>query len=142
MPTIQQTDQVHIQAAHLYAELSKSKKLKVGAVLVTEHGVMIPGYNGDYSGGPNIIEDWNEESESYVTRPTTIHAELNCILKAAKEGVSVQGSTVYITHSPCAQCASMLLTAGVNRVVYSTAYRDTEGTELLINHNVEVECLS
>ena len=131
-------DALYMKFANAMAEISKSERLKVGAVLVTKNGVVLTGVNGLPKQLGNELEEkqynpdelrfspeynlMDEEGLDYklTTKQTVIHAELNCLLKAAKEGVSVVKSTVYITHSPCQQCASMLISAGVKHVVYET----------------------
>lgn len=131
--TLSQSDTIYLATACHLATLSKAERKKVGAILLTTQGTLIPGVNGQPSGGSNICED----SEG-LTKPTTIHAELNCIIRAAKEGISTEGSTVYVSLSPCLSCASMLVQAGVKRVVYAEDYRCTLGVEFLKGHGVEV----
>jgi dCMP deaminase len=128
-------DDVYMATAFLHATKSKAKRAQVGAVIVTKTGVIIPGYNGQPAGGSNECED----PETGLTKASTIHAELNCVLKAAKEGISVQGATVYVTLSPCQACAAMLTQAGITKVLYMSRYRDTSGIEFLNNHGVECE---
>lgn len=136
-------DDVYMGTAILHSRLSKAKRAQVGAVLVTNHGVTLTGFNGTPSGLPNDCED--EELDTYgrikrlTTKPEVIHAELNCIMKAAREGVSCIGATVYVTLSPCVQCSAMLIQAGVKRVVYHQLYRDVAGINLLQQANVLVQ---
>lgn len=136
-------DDVYMGTAILHSRLSKAKRAQVGAVLVTSHGVTLTGYNGTPSGLPNECE--NEELDTYgrvkrlTTKPEVIHAELNCIMKAAREGVSCIGATVYVTLSPCVQCSAMLIQAGVKRVVYHQLYRDVAGINLLQQANILVQ---
>jgi len=91
----------------------------------------------------DIYESWpyRDDRGRYrlITKSQTIHAELSCILKAAKEGVSVVGSTLYVSLSPCIACSEMIAAAGVSRVVYKEAYRLTDGIENLRKLNLEVE---
>lgn len=117
---------LYLGVANNFAKLSKANRKKVGAVLVTKSGVMLGGYNGTPSGCDNDCEDENGNTKSSV-----IHAELNCILKAAREGVSVIDSICYTTLAPCIQCSAMLLQAGVKEVHYVEDYRDSSGIELL-----------
>jgi dCMP deaminase len=133
MPTKQQTDTLYMQVAEGHAKLSKAKRKKVGACLVTANGTILGGVNGTPRGMSNVCE------ENGITKPEVIHAELNCILKAAREGVSCVGATMYVTLSPCLQCAAMLVQAGVSRVLYREQYRDTKGIDLLWDAGVEVE---
>lgn len=126
MPSQIELDRTYMGVANLHAQLSKAERKKVGACLVTRTGIIIPGYNGNPAGMSNVCED-----EFNLTLPSVIHAELNCILKAAKEGVSCENATIYITLSPCEQCAAMLVQAGVKTVVYSETYRSQNGLSLL-----------
>ena len=126
-------DDTYLGIAALVAKHSKAKRKQVGAVLVTVNGVMLPGYNGTFSGADNACED-----DDGVTLPTVLHAELNCLLKAAKEGVSVKDSTMYVTLSPCERCAAMLVQSGIKRLVYGEQYRESAGIELMRNAGVEV----
>ncbi len=116
---------MHMDIAVSMAKYSKATRAKVGAVLVTSNGVVLPSYNGTPVGTDNSCE------EDGVTKPTTIHAELNCVLKAAREGVSILGCTIYTTLSPCMACAAMLLQSGVRCVVYLDEYRDVSPLEYL-----------
>lgn len=135
-------DDVYMGTAILHSRLSKAKRAQVGAVLVTSHGVTLTGYNGTPTGLPNDCETFetvHDNKPVYVTKPEVIHAELNCIMKAAREGVSCIGATVYVTLSPCVQCSAMLIQAGVKRVVYHQLYRDVAGIALLQEAGVMVQ---
>lgn len=126
-----------MQSAVSHSKLSKAIRAKVGATLVTNHGVMLSGYNGTPSRLDNVCE--YVTPEGFVTKPEVIHAEVNAVLKAAKEGVSCYGSTVYVTLAPCVSCSAMLINAGISRLVYKQKYRDMQGVNLLINAGVIVE---
>lgn len=128
----------YMQIALLYASQSKAVRKKVGAVLVTAHGVLVPGYNGTVSGSDNRCE-YCEVDGSLVTKPGVLHAELNCILKCSKEGISTMKSTLYCTLSPCEECAAMIAAAGIQRVVFLEKYRNDAGIKALQGYNVEVE---
>lgn len=128
-------DSTYMGHAFGQAKLSRSKRSKVGAVLVTSYGIIIPGYNGTPAGTSNEMEDVLEDG-TLVTKPNVLHAELNCILKAAKQGVSINGATVYVTLSPCVQCSAMMIQAGIRRLVYSQEYRITDGIQLLTSSGV------
>lgn len=137
MPTKKETDGLYMNIALGYARLSKAKRKQVGACLVTNAGVILGGANGTASGTDNTCEDLiNGE---LVTRKNVIHSELNCVLKAAKEGVSCVDSTIYVSLSPCDHCSAMLINAGVKRVVYLEEYRELFGVELLKSAGVAVE---
>ena len=130
MPTQQQLDEVYLGTALLHSKLSKARRKAVGAVLVTKAGVTLTGYNGSAVGTDNNLED-EEPDGTLVTRISTLHSELNCILKAAKEGVSVEGATMYITLSPCLHCSAMMIQAGIKECCFIETYRDTSGLDLL-----------
>jgi len=138
-------DSTYMGTALLHSKLSKATRAKVGAVLVTSQGVTLTGFNGTPIGRPNDCEILiptsipQHLSPTLVTKAEVIHAELNCIMKAAREGVSCVNSTVYVTLSPCVQCSAMLIQAGVKRVVYLEDYRNLDGIELLKNCNIQVD---
>jgi len=137
-----QLDETYMGTAMLHARLSKAIRAQVGAVLVTSQGVTLTGYNGTPAGLRNECENvkWDSNGDTYlVTKPEVIHAELNCILKAAREGVSCIGATMYVTLSPCVPCAAMMIQAGITRLVYKDTYRDQGGTDLLQLAGVVVE---
>ena len=128
--------------------LSYAIRKKVGCILVTPENLQIGSYNGQPSGWDNVCEDTHttgdphfKPSECLVTKNTVIHAELNVILHAARQGVSVKGSTIYISLSPCASCSAMIAQAGIKRVVYKEDYRDVSGIALLKEHGIIVEQL-
>jgi len=138
-------DETYMGTAILHSKLSKARRAQVGAILVTKQGVTLTGYNGTAVGRPNDCETVVKTSLPYlfedmlVTKAEVIHAELNCIMKAAREGVSCVDATVYVTLAPCVQCAAMMLQAGVKRVVYMQQYRDDSGVKLLQESNVVVQ---
>lgn len=138
-------DETYMGTAMLHARLSKAIRAQVGAVLVTSQGVTLTGYNGTPRGLPNECETVVKTSLPYlfedtlVTKREVIHAELNCILKAAREGVSCIDATMYVTLSPCVPCAAMMIQAGVKRLVYKEMYRDQGGTDLLQRAGIVVE---
>ncbi|MNG26966.1 tRNA-specific adenosine deaminase [compost metagenome] len=95
--------------------------------------MIAPGFNGHASGGPNEWE-WMEDGD-----PEVVHAELNALGKMLEQGVSANGSSVFVTLSPCLECAKLLVRAKVKRVIYKTAYRKTAGLDYLRKYHVEVE---
>ena len=121
----QKLDTVYMNVAKEIATLSHCTRSKVGAVLVKDGNVISFGYNGTPSGMDNCCERDN------VTLPHVIHAEVNAVLKAAKTGTSVDGSTLYLTLSPCLDCSKLVLQAGVKRVVYLETYRNLDGPNFL-----------
>ena len=118
-------DKVFINIAKETSTLSHCVRSKVGAVLVKDGNIISFGYNGTPSGMDNCCEEDN------VTLKHVIHAECNAILKAAKTGNSVDGSTLYLTLSPCLDCSKLILQSGIKRVVYLNEYRNTEGIDFL-----------
>lgn len=138
MASQSELDTAHMDVARAHARLSKGERGKVGACLVTAHGVILGGCNGMAPGGSNVLEE-NDAFGNKVTKPEVIHAELSCLLKAAKEGVSVIDATLYTTMSCCVKCAEMIVAAGVSRVVYLESYRDEKGIEKLLDMGVMVD---
>ena len=118
-------DKVFINIAKETSTLSHCVRSKVGAVLVKDGNIISFGYNGTPSGMDNSCEEDN------VTFPHVIHAECNAILKAAKTGNSVDGSTLYLTLSPCLDCSKLILQSAIKRVVYLNKYRNTQGIDFL-----------
>lgn len=134
--SVSPSDKVYMRIADNLSSLSKAVRKKVGAVIVTSSGVIVPGVNGTPSGYSNQCE---EETEwGLVTKDEVIHAETNCVLKAAKEGVSILDSSLYVTMSPCLKCAAMIAQSGVSRVFVGEYYRDFSGVELLQKLNIKV----
>ena len=121
----QKLDKTFINIAKEVGTLSHCTRSKVGAVLVKDGNVISFGYNGTPAGMDNGCEENN------VTKDEVIHAEMNSILKAAKSGNSVEGSTLYLTLSPCKECSKLILQSGVKKVVYLNTYRNLEGIQFL-----------
>jgi dCMP deaminase len=105
----------------------------VGALIVKNKMIISDGYNGTPSGFENVCED-----EAGVTKPYVMHAEANAITKIARSNNSSEGSTMYVTASPCIECAKLIIQAGIKRVIYSEKYRLVDGLELLQKAGVEV----
>ena len=126
-------DAVYIGVAMAHASLSKATRLKVGACIVTTSRVIIPGVNGLPKALGNTCE------HDGATKPSVVHAELNCILKAQREGISIEGATLYVTHSPCEHCASLIIMTGIARVVYVNEYRSNQGLINLAIAGVETK---
>ena len=99
--------------------------------------IISDGYNGTPSGFENICED-----ENGITKPYVLHAEANAITKLARSGNNSDGSTLYVTASPCIECAKLIIQSGIKRVVYGEKYRLTEGIDLLERAGIEVEYLN
>lgn len=131
---INKFDKSYLEMAEVWAQNSYCKRRKVGALLVKDRTIISDGYNGTPSGFENICED-----EDGVTKPYVLHAEANAITKVAKSGNSSEGATLYVTASPCAECAKLIIQSGITRVVYRDAYRLTDGIDLLKRAGITVE---
>lgn len=119
--------------ARIWAENSYCERRKVGALVVKDKTIISDGYNGTPSGFENKCEDSNN-----VTRPYVLHAEANAITKLARSSNNSDGSTLYVTASPCIECAKLIIQAGIKKVVYAEKYRLTDGIDLLRQAGVEV----
>ncbi|MBQ6244726.1 MAG: dCMP deaminase family protein [Bacteroidales bacterium] len=126
-------DDKYMQMAAIWATNSYCKRRQVGALLVKDRMIISDGYNGTPSGFENICED-----ENGVTKPYVLHAEANAISKIAKSGNSAEGATLYVTASPCLECAKLIIQSGIRRVVYRDEYRLTDGVDLLRRAGIEV----
>lgn len=126
-------DQRYLKMALIWSENSYCKRRKVGALLVKDKMIISDGYNGTPSGFENICEDENNKTFPYV-----LHAEANAITKIAKSNNSSEGATLYVTSSPCVECAKLIIQAGIKRVVFNDMYRLDEGTNLLQKANIEI----
>ena len=118
------------------AKNSYCSRRKVGALLVKDRMIISDGYNGTPVGFENICEDDDGVTKAYV-----LHAEANAITKVAKSNNSSFGATLYVTDSPCIECAKLIIQAGITRVVYDRKYRITDGLDLLERAEVELEQL-
>jgi dCMP deaminase len=127
------TDKRYLQMARIWASNSYCKRRQVGALLVKEKMIISDGYNGTPSGFENRCEDENNHTKAYV-----LHAEANAITKVAKSNNSSEGSTLYITTSPCIECAKLIIQAGIVRVVFTEKYRINDGLDLLERANIEL----
>ena len=124
------------------AELSHARRLQVGAVIVKDDKIISIGYNGMPAGWDNNCEDEirypDAEGVTLKTKSEVLHAETNAIAKLARSNESGLGSDMFITHSPCLDCAKLIFQSGIKRVFYSEAYRDNTGTEFLKKSGIEV----
>ena len=129
----QKFDLRYLQMARVWAENSYCQRRQVGALVVKEGMIISDGYNGTPSGFENVCED-----EQGLTKPYVLHAEANAITKLARSSNNSDGATIYITASPCIECAKLIIQAGIRRVVYGEKYRLTDGIELLKRAGIEV----
>ena len=107
-----QFDRSYLEMASVWAKNSYCTRRQVGAILVKDRMIISDGYNGTPSGFENVCED-----ENGVTKPYVLHAEANAITKVAKSNNSSLGATLYITDSPCMECAKLIIQSGIARVV-------------------------
>ena len=126
-------DKRYLKMARIWASNSYCIRRQVGALLVNEKMIISDGYNGTPSGFENECEDEHDSTKSYV-----LHAEANAITKVAKSNNSSEGSTLYITTSPCVECAKLIIQSGIIRVVYQEKYRITDGLDLLERAEIEL----
>ncbi len=126
-------DRRYLRMARIWAENSYCERRKVGALVVKDKMIISDGYNGTPSGFENICEDDNN-----TTKPYVLHAEANAITKLARSSNNSDGATLYVTASPCLECAKLIIQSGISRVVYGEDYRLNDGIELLRRANIEV----
>ena len=129
-------DKRYLAMAHIWGQNSYCVRRKVGALLVKDKMIISDGYNGTPSGFENICED-----EHQVTKPYVLHAEANAITKVAKSNNSSEGATLYVTASPCLECAKLIIQSGIKRVVYGEKYRIDDGIRLLQRAGIEMKYL-
>ena len=134
MPTKQELlDHRYLRMAAIWAENSYCKRRQVGCLLVKDKMIISDGYNGTPTGFENDCETEDNRSKPYV-----LHAEANAITKVAKSSNSSDGSTLYVTDSPCIECSKLIIQAGIKRVIYAREYRLTDGVDLLRRAGIEV----
>ena len=126
-------DYRYLRMAKIWAENSYCKRRKVGALVVKDQMIISDGYNGTPSGFDNVCEDSRD-----LTLPYVLHAEANAITKLARSSNNSDGSTLYVTASPCIECAKLIIQAGIKRVVYAEKYRLEDGVALLQRAGIEV----
>ena len=126
----------YLKMAKIWAENSYCKRRQVGALIVKDQMIISDGYNGTPSGFENICEDENDRTKPYV-----LHAEANAITKVAASNNNSKGATIYITSSPCIECAKLIIQAGIRRVVFSEKYHTEEGVNLLERANIKIDII-
>lgn len=127
-------DERYLRMAAVWAENSYCKRRQVGALIVSNKRIISDGYNGTPAGFENICED-----EQGLTKPYVLHAEANAITKVAASSNSSQGATIYVTSSPCIECAKLIIQSGIQRVVFSERYRTDEGCKLLERAGIQTD---
>jgi dCMP deaminase len=127
-------DKRYLKMATIWSSNSYCERRKVGALIVKEKMIISDGYNGTPAGFENICEDEHNLTKAYV-----LHAEANALTKVAKSNNSSQDGTLYVTTSPCIECAKLIIQSGIIRVVFSNEYSKTEGVDLLKRAGIEIE---
>lgn len=125
-------DSRYLRMAQIWAENSYCQRRKVGALIVKDKMIISDGYNGTPVGFENVCEDENDHTKPYV-----LHAEANAITKVAQSNNSSNGATLYVTSSPCIECAKLIIQSGIKRVVFNEIYRLTDGIELMRRAGIE-----
>lgn len=125
-------DKRYLRMARIWAENSYCQRRQVGAIIVKDQMIISDGFNGTPSGFENVCED-----ESGTTKPYVLHAEANAISKVARSYNSSNGATLYVTASPCLECAKLIIQAGIKRVVFNELYRIIDGIDLLKRAGIE-----
>ena len=123
----------YMDVAERFAQLSHAKRLQVGAVVVKDDRIISIGYNGMPTGWDNKCED-----EYFKSKPEVLHAESNAIAKLAKSSESGLGASIFVTHSPCIECAKLIYQSGISTVYYKDAYRSSAGIKFLKKSKVKV----
>ncbi len=127
-------DKRYMRMATIWAENSYCQRRQVGALIVKDKMIISDGYNGTPAGFENRCED-----ETGHTYPYVLHAEANAITKVACSNNSSEGATLYVTSSPCIECAKLIIQSGIKRVVFSEYYRLQDGIELLRKAGISVD---
>lgn len=125
-----------MKSVDISAQMSYSKRYKVGAIIVRDNRIIVNSWNGTPSGFPNECEDLIDGK--LVTKSTVIHAEANALMFAAKNGISTTGTDMYISLSPCINCSLLILQSGIKRVFFKERYRVTDGIDILKQNGIEV----
>lgn len=128
---------VNMDIAQITATMSYAERKKVGAVIAKDGRIISTGYNGMCKGSDNVCEV--KTPSGLISSPEVVHAEANAILFAARNGQSTEGCTLYITMSPCIECAKMIIQCGIKEVYYDEDYRDSSGKELLIKNKITIK---
>ena len=131
----------YMDVAERFAQLSSARRLHVGAIVVKDDRIISIGYNGMPSGWDNDCEDkvWTQDGDyTLKTKPEVLHAETNAIAKLAKSTESGANATMFITHSPCLDCAKLIFQSGISSVFYRDSYRSKDGIQFLTKSGVTV----
>lgn len=126
-------DLVYLKMAEVWATNSYCRRMQVGCLIVKNKSIISDGYNGSPTGFPNECEDENNQTLNYI-----LHAEANAITKLAKSTQSSDGSTLYVTVSPCFECSKLIIQSGVKRLVFKDVYRKPESIKFLYDAGIEI----
>ena len=129
--------QLYSDIAQRVSELSSARRLQVGAIIVRDDRILSIGYNGMPAGWDNNCES-EQADGSLKTRPEVLHAESNCLSKVARSTESALGADLFVTHSPCLECAKLIYQSGIHRVYYGTQYRSDDGLRFLKQSSIQV----
>jgi dCMP deaminase len=133
-----------MQTAKTFAECSTAERAKVGAIIVKDDRIISIGYNGMPAGWNNTCENtvgYNLGKPVLKTKPEVLHAEMNSLMKLARSNESGLGASMFVTHSPCLECAKGIYQAGISEVYYAQEYRSTEGIEFLKRCGIKIQSL-
>ena len=134
----------YMDVAERFAQLSSAKRLNVGAIVVKDDRIISIGYNGMPSGWDNcceeeVITEYESHTDSVlVTKPEVLHAESNAIAKLARSSESGEDASIFVTHSPCIDCAKLIYQSGIATVYYKNDYRSTQGIEFLTKSGIKI----
>lgn len=128
-----QLDKRYLRMAVIWAENSYCQRRQVGCLVVKDKRIISDGFNGTPAGFENVCEDENNVTKAYV-----LHAEANAITKLARSSNNSDGATLYVTDSPCIECAKLIIQAGIKRIVYARRYRLSDGIDLLKRAGIEI----
>ena len=135
-------DEAYLEMAAIWARRSKAVRRQVGAILVKDRQIISDGYNGMPAGDKDDVCEYLDDAGNVVTKPEVLHAESNALMKLAENGgIGAQGATMYLTLSPCKECAKLIKQAKIKRVVFRDVYRDVSGIEFLRERGIVVEQL-
>ena len=141
------SDQNFVNIAKEIASASKCVSKQVGAVIVKDGRILSTGYNGTPPGFTNCSDHWDGEytkDHHEWSKTYEIHAEMNAIIWAAREGISINGATIYVTLEPCSDCSKNIIASGIKRIVYDKSYEHTNSdivAKFITDNNVKIEKL-
>jgi dCMP deaminase len=135
-------DEAYMEMAETWARRSKANRSQVGAIIVRDRQIISDGYNGMPTGSSNEVCEYYD-GDILKTYPEVLHAESNALMKISRNGGNgASGASLYVTLSPCPECAKLIIQAQIKRVVYRTDYRLTEGIDLLRSYKIQVDQLA